>query len=85
MKKATRALQFKVLIEQDEDGLYVASVPELEGCYTQAKTLEAVRMRIREVIQLILASDSDAVNAKLRSPASAPRFFGVEDIQIAYA
>ena len=52
MAKMTRALQFKVLIEQDEDGLYVASVPELPGCYTQGKTLEAVRKRIREAIEL---------------------------------
>ena len=36
-------LQFKVLIEQDEDGWYIAEVPELQGCYTQGKTLEEVR------------------------------------------
>ena len=52
MAKMTHALQFKVLIEQDEDGLYVASVPELPGCYTQGRTLEAVRKRIREAIEL---------------------------------
>ena len=33
-------MDFNVLIEQDEDGIYVARVPELEGCYTQGKTLE---------------------------------------------
>ena len=43
-------LQFKVLIEQDEDGLYIASVPELPGCYTQGKTLEEVRKRIKEAV-----------------------------------
>lgn len=53
MAKSMKVLQFKVLIEQDEDGLYVASVPELPGCYTQAKTLEEVRRRIKEVINLI--------------------------------
>jgi predicted RNase H-like HicB family nuclease len=31
---------FSVLIEQDEDGIYVATVPQLRGCHTQAKTLE---------------------------------------------
>jgi predicted RNase H-like HicB family nuclease len=39
----------------DEDGYYVASVPELAGCYTQGKTLEEVRKRIREAIDLYLA------------------------------
>ena len=40
---------FNVFIEQDEDGIYVAKVPELEGCYTQGSTLEEVRERIKEV------------------------------------
>ena len=85
MNKTARALQFKVLLEQDEDGLYVASVPELPSCYTQAKTLEEVRKRIREAIELVLASDTDAKIAKLRAPNASPRFFGIEDIQIHYA
>jgi len=44
-----KELQFKVIIEQDEDGWYIAEVPELQGCYTQGKTLEEVRERIKEV------------------------------------
>ena len=65
MAKAYKELQFKVLIEQDEDGIYVASVPELPGCYTQGKTLEEVRKRIKEVIQLVLESDKDLKEEKL--------------------
>ncbi len=84
-KKSTKELQFKVLIETDEDGIYVASVPELPGCYTQAKTLEEVRKRIKEVIELILDSDKDARNQKLESPSAPQTFFGVEEIQINYA
>ena len=52
-----RELQFKVILEQDEDGIFVASVPELPGCYTQGKTLEQARDRIKEVINLVLGSD----------------------------
>lgn len=52
MAKVLKELQFKVLIEQDENGVYVASVPELPGCYTKGKTLEQVRSRIREAIEL---------------------------------
>lgn len=58
MKKATRKnklQRFTVVIEQDEDGYYVASVPALHSCYTQARTLEELAPRIREVIALCLA------------------------------
>lgn len=39
-------MDFSVFIEQDGDGIYVAKVPEIEGCYTQGKTLEEVMERI---------------------------------------
>jgi predicted RNase H-like HicB family nuclease len=44
--------RFTVLIEKDEDGFYVATVPALKSCYTQAKTMEELIPRIREVIEL---------------------------------
>ena len=40
MKKAVKDLQFKVLIEQDENGVFVASVPAIPGCHTQGNTYE---------------------------------------------
>ena len=85
MKKTIKELQFKVIIEQDEDGWYVASVPELEGCYTQGKTVEQVRGRIKEVIRLVLETDKTAIKAKLQHPISTPNFLGIEDISIQYA
>jgi predicted RNase H-like HicB family nuclease len=85
MKKTVKELQFKVIIEQDEDGWYVASVPELEGCYTQGKTVEQVRDRIKEVIKLVLDSDKQAAREKLTRPMSMSRFLGFEDISIRYA
>ena len=48
---------FTVLIEQDEDGYYVATVPALKSCYTQAKTREELYPRIREVIELCLEEE----------------------------
>jgi len=42
--------RFQVVIEQDEDGLYVADVPALQGCHTQGKTFEEALKNIREVI-----------------------------------
>ncbi len=53
--------EFTIVIEQDEDGIYVASVPELEGCHTQAKTLDELRDRIKEAIQLYLEVESDII------------------------
>jgi predicted RNase H-like HicB family nuclease len=85
-RKKEKILQFKVLIEQDEDGVYVASVPELPGCYTQAKTLETARKRIKEAIELVLESDKKLANEKSskKSPPG-PRFFGIEDVTVRYA
>jgi predicted RNase H-like HicB family nuclease len=51
--------EFNVIIERDDDGYYVASVPELRGCHTQAKSLDALMKRVREVIALCL-DDEDA-------------------------
>ena len=53
--------EFTIVIEQDEDGMYVASVPELEGCHTQAKTLDELRERIKEAIHIYLEVESGIV------------------------
>ena len=53
-KRKARHHTLTVLIEQDEDGYYVATVPSLKSCYTQAKTLEELYPRIKEVIDLCL-------------------------------
>jgi predicted RNase H-like HicB family nuclease len=52
--------EFTVVIEQDEDGIYVASVPELDGCHTQAKTLDELNQRIKEAIELYLEVTSES-------------------------
>jgi predicted RNase H-like HicB family nuclease len=63
---------FTVLIEQDEDGYYVASVPALKSCYTQAKTVEGLYPRIREVIVLCLEEEE---------PVSM-RFIGIQRLRL---
>jgi predicted RNase H-like HicB family nuclease len=52
-----RSLSFTVVIEKDEDGYYVAYVPELPGCHTQAKTLDELLERIKEAVELYLEVD----------------------------
>jgi predicted RNase H-like HicB family nuclease len=52
-------MDFTVIVEKDEDGFYVAEVPDLKGCYTQGKTLEEVMKNIREVIELCLEAERE--------------------------
>ena len=52
MKKKPR--DFHVVIEPDEDGWLVASVPQLPGCHTQAKTYDTLMKRVREAIEACL-------------------------------
>ena len=46
--------QFDVVIERDEDGWYVGSIPQLTGCHTQGRSLEELIERIREAAELCL-------------------------------
>ncbi|MFQ5411434.1 MAG: type II toxin-antitoxin system HicB family antitoxin [Phycisphaerae bacterium] len=61
-----------VLIEQDEAGYFVATVPGLRSCYTQARTLPALRKRIAQVIKLCLAHEKPAKH----------RFVAVEQMEV---
>lgn len=49
-----KKINFTVIIEKDEDGIFIGTVPSLKACYTQAKTLEELYIRIKEVIELCL-------------------------------
>lgn len=48
---------FNVIIEKDEDGIFIAEVPELKGCHTQAKSLDKLIERVKEAIALCLEED----------------------------
>jgi predicted RNase H-like HicB family nuclease len=64
--------EFNVVIERDEDGYYVASVPELRGCHTQAKSLDVLMKRVKEAIQLCLEVEEPVSN----------EFIGIQRIAI---
>jgi predicted RNase H-like HicB family nuclease len=55
-------LEFSVIIEKDEDGYFVASVPALRGCHTQAKSLDVLMKRVRETIDLCLEVQEPVTN-----------------------
>lgn len=65
---------FTVFIEQDEDGIYVARVLEIDGCYTQGKTLQEVLERIKEAIEVCLEADKEEINPR--------RFVGIQKVQV---
>ena len=48
------AKQFDVVVEKDSEGFFVASVPALIGCHTQARSLDELMERIKEAIELCL-------------------------------
>jgi predicted RNase H-like HicB family nuclease len=53
--------EFSVVIERDKDGYFVASVPALRGCHTQAKSLDVLMKRIKEAIELCLEVEEPTV------------------------
>ena len=66
---------FDVVIERDEEGFYVASVPSLPGCHTQAPSLDSLMERIREAIALYLEAEG--------VPTANLEFIGVQRVVIA--
>ena len=61
-RRLTMSREFNVVIELDEDGYFVASVPALRGCHTQAKSLDVLMKRIKEAISLCLEVDDAPVS-----------------------
>ena len=64
--------EFNVVIEKDEDGFFVASVPALRGCHTQAKSLDVLMKRIKEAIELCLEVEDPVSN----------QFIGVQRVAV---
>lgn len=65
--------EFNVVIERDEDGYFVASVPSLRGCHTQAKSLDVLMQRIKEAIELCLEVEDEPVRNE---------FIGVQRVSV---
>jgi predicted RNase H-like HicB family nuclease len=69
------ARQFDVVIERDSEGYYVASVPQIPACHTQARSLDEVTERIREAIELCLEVEG--------TPEQDLEFIGIQRVTIA--
>lgn len=82
-----KVLNFKVIIEQDDKGYFIADVPTIPGCHTQGKTYEEVLKNIREAIKLCLevASNDPKYKSKIDfAEAKKPtRFLGITHVDVA--
>mgnify|MGYP001593205525 CR=1 FL=1 len=80
---ATQKNHYRVLIERDEDGFFVATVPSLPGCHTQAKTYADLMRRVREAIELCLdVAKTDASYRKKILLSHEPTFVGMEMVSL---
>jgi len=70
----TSQREFHVAIEKGENGYYVASVVELPGCHTQAKSLNELDRRIKEVIELYLEAEGKDL--------SIPEFIALKKVRV---
>ena len=68
-----RIHNFTVIIEKDEDGYYVGSVPSLKGCHTQGKTIDELLKNIKEAIELCLEVEKDFEEEN---------FVGIQQVQV---
>jgi len=53
--------EFTVIIERDEEGFFVGTVPSLKGCHTQARSLDELMERTKEAIQLCLEVEGNPI------------------------
>lgn len=65
---------FTVLLEQDEDGIYVAKVPDIQGCATQGKTVAEALERVKEAIQVCLEAETEEVTPL--------KFVGIQQVEV---
>ena len=73
------ARTFHVIIEKDEDGVYVGKVPELQGCLTQGDTLDELMKNIKESIELCLEVQS---KEKTKVEEEQIKFVGIQEIEV---
>jgi predicted RNase H-like HicB family nuclease len=66
--------RFTVVIEKDEEGMLIASVPSIKGCHTQAKNIPTLLERIKEAIELCLETEKGRIGSM--------EFVGLQEIEV---
>jgi len=69
-----KVYNFVVLIEQDPSGWFVAKVPDIQGCYTQGKTVDQALNRVKEAIRVCMEAE--------KIEQSKMKFVGLQKIEV---
>jgi len=84
-----KILKFKVIIEQDEDNNFVASIPAVPGCHSEGKSYEEALDNVKEALELSLevAAENKDYARKITFPEkkASEKFIGVVDLPVRYA
>lgn len=79
MERIRKVYELQVVIEQDEDEVYIASCPALEGCYTQGNTFEEALENIKDVIKMCLEElKEEGKEVEVRYP----QVIGLKNIEV---
>jgi len=74
-KNINQRLHFPIMVEQDEDDIYIVSCPVFKGCHSYGKTIDQALENIKEVIEICLEEEKD------RRPTGMNRFVGFRDME----
>ena len=67
-------MEFNIIIEKDEEGWYISEVVGLQGCHTQAKTMDELIKRTKEAISVCIEADKQKL--------SISKFIGIQKIEV---
>lgn len=73
-----KTMQFTVYIEQDEDGIFIGSVPSVPSCYAQGKTQEKMLQNLEDVLKLCLRN----IN---KTEVQKHHFIGIQNLKLSHA
>jgi predicted RNase H-like HicB family nuclease len=76
-KVKNNILHLPILIEQDEDNIYIVSCPVFKGCHSYGKTVDEALANIREVVEMCIEEEKEMVHG-------INRFIGFREMQITY-
>lgn len=71
--KKHNTIHLPVLVETDEDGMYIVSCPFFKGCHSYGKTIEEAIANIKEVIEMCLEEER---------PQNLNRFVGFRELEV---
>ncbi|MDP2336541.1 MAG: type II toxin-antitoxin system HicB family antitoxin [Bacteroidota bacterium] len=75
MKTKDKILHLPILVEQDEDNVYIVSCPIFKGCHSYGKTIDEALENIKEVIDICIDEEKEKVS-------EINRFVGFREMQV---